>query len=474
MAYAKLVNTALDDLKGVPHLFHPHLFILSRRNQPVDIRTAPDPSSSESLRYSTQAEYDSGSDDGDLEVISSSDVASSPSTSAWAQDHSRLPIHERSQLESGTAPSQASARAVRSSPSQLTLTHHLGETLQNGGDDSQADNPVLGPRNSIPSPVPPKRLSGFLKSRDNHPASAPSAPTHAAASQMSLPLHSLNFPASPSKPHRADGLISRKLLDRNIDPQFERHSKPLETWDMLSDVEREFPTPNSGHRTHSVHSVPDHFPGTPGSSDAAARGCAPETPFDARLPAQSLQALLKPPVATDNPTRGRGLRATSSMIWAPGRRFSPVPSPTRSATTPTSPSMVSLQSGITNIDYGVGTPVTPEDEEEQPYTLRDDGPVRLGSPTLSEAHARIVRTPVITPRPSVGALQAFAPPNSSPLANQSYERLATSNVDPRRRDTVVSIGDTESMIQLYVHSPGPTHTVHAACSFIPGNDESDH
>ncbi|KAI0299644.1 hypothetical protein B0F90DRAFT_597995 [Multifurca ochricompacta] len=110
--------------RGSPTSFtrrsHNYPFILSRRvtaspyphtplprfqNQPVDIRTAPDPSSSESLRYSTQAEYDSGSDDGDLEVISSSDVASSPSTSAWAQDHSRLPIHERSQLESGTAPS---------------------------------------------------------------------------------------------------------------------------------------------------------------------------------------------------------------------------------------------------------------------------------------------------------------------------------------------------------------------------------
>ncbi|KAI0297787.1 hypothetical protein B0F90DRAFT_1669318 [Multifurca ochricompacta] len=107
-------------------------------------------------------------------------------------------------------------------------------------------------------------------------------------------------------------------------------------------------------------------------------------------------------------------------------------------------------------------------------TVRDDGPVPLGSPTLSEAHARIARTPAITPRPSVDALHAFAPPNPSPLANQSFERLATSSVDPRRRDTVVSIGDTESLIGLYVHSPGPTHTVPAACSFIHGNDESDH
>ncbi|KAI0291169.1 hypothetical protein B0F90DRAFT_405898 [Multifurca ochricompacta] len=40
-----------------------------------------------------------------------------------------------------------------------------------------------------------------------------------------------------------------------------------------------------------------------------------------------------------------------------------------SATTPTSPSMVSLQSGITNIDYGVGTPVTPVARDNQESIL---------------------------------------------------------------------------------------------------------
>jgi hypothetical protein len=109
-------------------------------------------------------------------------------------------------------------------------------------------------------------------------------------------------------------------------------------------------------------------------------------------------------------------------------------------------------------------------------TLRDDGPVPLGSPTRSDPHSRAARSPTITPRPSVGALRAFAPSNPSPLSNQSFERPTaiplpptttlptTENIAAPRRDTVVSIGDTESLIELYVHSSGPTTAIPADSS----------
>jgi len=88
-----------------------------------------------------------------------------------------------------------------------------------------------------------------------------------------------------------------------------------------------------------------------------------------------------------------------------------------------------------------------------------------GSPTRSESHTRATHTLTITPRPSVGTLHAFAPSNPSPLSNQSFERqvASPSSISPTiesmsgpNRDTVVSIGDTESLIELYVHSQGPT------------------
>ncbi len=147
-------------------------------------RTLPDSSElSESVRYSTQAECDSDSDDGDLEVISTSD-ATSPTTSS-EQDSPRHPTRGETQLGSWTA--LASGNTMRPSPSQLTLTPHLNGTSQGGDDhsttspstDSQGGDSLVGSlaRNSTPSPVPPKRrlhlLSGFLKSRDNHTASHP-------------------------------------------------------------------------------------------------------------------------------------------------------------------------------------------------------------------------------------------------------------------------------------------------------------
>jgi hypothetical protein len=111
-------------------------------------------------------------------------------------------------------------------------------------------------------------------------------------------------------------------------------------------------------------------------------------------------------------------------------------------------------------------------------SLRDDGPVPLplGNPTRSDPHSRLARTPTITPRPSVSALHTFAPSNPSPLSNQSFERQAAicplptttfptiENMAAPRRDTVVSIGDTESLIELYVSSPGPTMTIPTASS----------
>lgn len=576
-------------------------------------RTLLDPESSESLRYSTQAEYDSGSDE-DLEVISTSEATSSVGT--WEQDRHIRVFPERAYVEVGTAPT--SARTVRSSPSQLTLTPHLSESPQDGGDDitayspstdSQGDDHTVGPPNSTPSPVPPRRrlhlLSGLLKSRD-HPASAPSTPTHAAASQLSLPIHFLNRPGSPSKSHRGEGLISRKLFghkgkDRNTDPQIGGPPEPLDTWDMLSDVERDTPpTSGSGIPMPPVSPASEHFPGTPRQSDpaipllsfglrregtrpkhhsmlnhpvlpptlpltptatqrsnthmdlrataalvsaqrqpttfavsatasASAAVPSPSSPSQ-RLPVQSTQVPLHPPTVIDSPTRGRSLRATSSMIWNPVRRYSPVPSPTRSTTTPTSPSTASLQSGVTNVDYEVVTPATlvghdgqeailgtlptslVQEEEEENFvtppgspvrslltlpiptigsrhpspvrhegrigvTLRDDGPVPPGSPARSEAQARAARTPTITPRPSINALHAFAPPNPSPLSNQSFERQALippapssptlENSDLPRRDTVMSVGDTESLIELYVQSAGSASTSLIASSAAP-------
>ena len=565
-------------------------------------RTLPESSElSESVRYSTQADCDSDSDDGDTSA-----EATSPTTSS-EQDSPRLLTRGGTQLGFRTPP--ASGDTVRPSPSQLTLTPHLNDTSQDGGDDRSVSSPStdspggdfpVGPRNSTPSPVPPKRrlhiLSGLLKSRDNHTASAPSTPTHAAASQLSLPLHNfLNHPVSPSKPHIARKLFGHKGKERSIDPDPERPPESLETWDMLSDVEHEVPPASS---------VPEQFPGSPGPSELGMRLQSPDPrrrgarlkhrsllnhrvlppplplastaqrhpansstdvnlrePFvlvstqqqspvpgasatssapavlipcspSERLPIQSMQALLKPPAAVEDSTRGRTLRPTSSMVWASGRRNSPLPSPTRTVTAPTSPSMASVQSSVANVnfDYDADVPAitvalddqegihgtvppSPVQEEEEEHfvtppgspirnlaalplasrsrhpspvrhegrsgvTLRDDGPVPLGSPTRSDPHLRTARAPTITPRPSVGALHAFAPSNPSPLSNQSFERQAAipppststlptiENMAAPRRDTVVSIGDTESLIELYVHSPGPATAIPATGSVM--------
>lgn len=122
---------------------------------------------------------------------------------------------------------------------------------------------------------------------------------------------------------------------------------------------------------------------------------------------------------------------------------------------------------------------SPVRHESRPgVILRDDGPVPLplGNPTRSDPHSRLARTPTVTPRPSVGALHTFAPSNPSPLSNRSFERQAeispppittlttAENMAAPRRDTVVSIGDTESLIELYVSSLGPTSTIPAAGS----------
>ena len=560
-------------------------------------RTLPDSSElSESVRYSTQAECDSDSD-GDLEVISTSDETS-PTTPS-EQDSPRHPTPGGTQLGSWTT---LASGDTNPSQSQLTLTPHFNGTSQVGDDqftaspstDSQVGDFMVA-RNSTPSPVPPKRrlqlLSGFLKSRDNYTASAPSTPTYAAASQLSLPL---NHPGSPSKPHRGESLIARKLFghkgkERSVDLDPERPLEPLETWDMLSDVENDVPPASS---------IPEQLPCSPGPSTPGLRLLSPEprrlgarskhrsllnhrvlppplplastgqrylinssTDVDPREPVvpvpshqellapaplatssappavpipsspserpiiQSMHALLKPSAVVDNTTRGRTLRATSSMVWASGRRNSPVPSPTRTVTAPTSPSTASMLSSVANVnvDHDTGiharddpegaVPPSPvqEEEEEQFVTppgspvrslaalplanrsrhpspvrhegrpgvsLRDDGPVPLplGNPTRSDPHSRLARTPIITPRPSVSALHTFAPSNPSPLSNQSFERQAAISPPPTttfptienmavpRRDTVVSIGDTESLIELYVSSPGPTTTIPAASS----------
>ena len=585
-------SSSPDRYQPVPILIPP---LPRTQNQPVVTRTLPDAESSESVRYSTQAEYDSGSDDGDLEVISTSE-ATTPTTPS-EQDSPRHSGRGRTQLEFVT--SSILTRTVRSSRSQLTLTPHPSDTSQDGGDDrsisspstdSQADDFLVGARNLTPSPVPPKRrlhlLSGLLKSKEVHPASAPSTPTHAGTSQLSLLF---NHPGSPSKPHRGESLIARKLFghkgkERAIDAETDKPSEPLETWDMLSDVERDVPTPFSGYSTPTPLSVPEHFPGTPGPSDSPIRLLFPSPrrgsarskhrsmlnyrvspsagPTTQRYPAnstsdtdprefassasaqrqltastvpptssgtptvpiqpppldgistQSTHALLRPPAVADNPTRGRALRATSSMVWTPSK---PVPSPTRSTTTPTSPSTTSLLLSASNVDRDANNPATTvthdhegtlsvlppslvqEEEEEQfvtppgspahsltalplatissrhpspvryegrpGVTLRDDGPVPLGSPTRSEPLARATRTPTITPRPSVGALHSFAPSHPSPLSNQSFERQALTpptvsstleSMGTPNRDTVVSIGDTESLIELYVQSQGPS------------------
>jgi len=585
-------SSSPDRYQPVPILIPP---LPRTQNQPVVTRTLPDAESSESVRYSTQAEYDSGSDDGDLEVISTSE-ATTPTTPS-EQDSPRHTGRVRTQLEFGT--SSVSTRTVRSSRSQLTLTPHPGDTSQDDRDDqsisspstdSQAGDLLVGARKLTPSPVPPKRrlhlLSGLLKSREYHPASAPSTPTHAGTSQLSLPF---NHPASPNKPHRGESLIARKLFghkgkERAIDAETERSSEALETWEMLSDVEREVPTSFSGYSASSPLSVPEHFPGAPGPSESPIRLLLPSprrgsarskhpsllnyrvspspgptaqrypanssTDTDPRelvasasaqrqvmasaasatssgtptvpiqppplegLPTPSTHALLRPPAVVE-PTRGRTLHVTSSMVWTPGK---PVPSPIRSTTTPTSPSMTSLLSSSTNVDRDTNTPATTvthedqegmlsvlpsslvqEEEEEQfvtppgsptrsltalplatissrhpspvrhegrpGVTLRDDGPVPLRSPTHSEPHTRATRTPTITPRPSAGALRSFAPSHPSPLSNQSFERQALTppaapptaeGMATPKRDTVVSIGDTESLIELYVQSQGPT------------------
>ena len=574
-------HSSLDRPQPAPILIPP---LPRTQNQPVVTRTPPDSSElSESVRYSTQAECDSDSDDGDLDFISTSD-ATIPTTPS-EQDSPRHPTPGGTQLGSWTA--LASGDSMRPSPSQ-TFAPLLNDTYQGEEDqsitspstDSQAGDSVVA-RNSTP-PVPPKRrlhiLSGFLKSRENHTASAPSTPTYAAASQLSLPL---NQPGSPSKPHRGESLIVRKLFghkgkERSIGPDPERPQEPLETWDMLSDVERDVPptspipeqfpcTPGpsapglrlpspvprrhgarSKHRSllnhpalppplplasagqqHLIDSNTDVVP-VPSHQDLqapaplATSSAPPAAPIPSSPPEtpsiQFIHALSKPSVSVDNPTRGRALRATSSMVWASGRRNSPVPSPTRTVTVPTSPSTASILSSVTNVGVGHDTdthddlegavPPSPVQEEEEErfvtppgspvrslaalplanrsrhsspvrhesrpgVSLRDEGPVPvpLGNPTRSDPHSRLARTPTITPRPSVSALHTFVPSNPSPLSNQSFERQAAiypsptttlptiENMVAPKRDTVVSIGDTESLIELYVSSPGSTTTI---------------
>ena len=558
-----------DSYRAAPILIPP---VPRSQTQPIVARSLPDPELRESLRYSTQADYDS---DEDLELISTSEASSSTGVGSWEQDHRRA-FPQRGPLEVGTAPT--SARTLRSSPSQLTLTPHHSESPQDSVDDitasspstdSQGDDHTAEPHNFTPSSVPPRRrlhlLSGLLKSRD-HPASAPSTPTHAAASQLSLPIHFLNRPGSPSKAHRGEGLISRKLFgnkgkDRNVEPHIGGPPEPLDTWDMLSDVEREtppvsstseyFPSSTSRQSESAIHLLshglrregtrprPKHLsmlnpPPAPQRSNthmdprepAVPRQPtvfavhSPSSPNSQKQPARSSTQA----TATDSPTRGRSLRATASMIWNPVRRPSPpVASPTHSSTTPISPS--SSASGdydtpaVGNNEGVLLPPSLVQEEEEENFvtppgsparspltllssrhpspvrheaaarigvgagvTLRDDGPVPVaaaapGGVRSSEPRAAAARTgtgtggtpPTITPRPSINALQhAFAPPNPSPLSNQSFERQALmppvvppSPPLPRRdRDTVMSVGDTESLIDLYVHSaPAPARPI---------------
>jgi hypothetical protein len=495
----------------------------------------------------------------------------------------------------------------RSCPSQLTLTPHRSEspqeddiTASSPSTDSQGDDHTAEPHNFTPSSVPPRRrlhlLSSLLKSRD-HPASTPSTPARATASQL------LNRPGSLSNARRGEGLISRKLFgnkgkDKNVEPRIGGPPEPLDTWDMLSDVEREIsPAAGSSYPMPPVSSTSEYFPSTsrqfepllshglrregtrprpkhltmlnppappptlpltptitlrlhgtrprrpkhlsmlnppapppalpltptatmrPNThmdpraatiqrqptafavSATALASAAVPSPSSQKQPARPTQA-----TAIDNPTRGRSLRATASMIWHPVRPPSPpVASPTRSTTTSTSPSPASLQSGVTNVDYdavtaghesqGTLSPSPVREEEENfvtppgspvrsPLTLpiptisrrrpspvchEAQGPVSPASPARSsETHAAraagAARTPTITPRPSINALHAFAPPNPSPLSNQLFERQALMPPippSPPRRDTVSSVGDTESLIDLYAHS-GPSATASTA------------
>jgi hypothetical protein len=188
---------------------------------------------SELARYSTHAECDSDSDDGDVEVITSGEASS---TTSLEEDIPRYPNHRETLL-----------------PQRLRFE----------------------PQRSTP-PVSRKRrfhlLSGFLKSRNNCTVSVPT-PTYAAAPQPSLPLHFLNHPGNPGKRHRRESHIARKLFrhkgkERSIDPDPERPSEPLETWDMLSDVEHEVPP---------VSSVPELLPGSPGPSEPGIRLLSPYT-----------------------------------------------------------------------------------------------------------------------------------------------------------------------------------------------------
>jgi hypothetical protein len=122
---------------------------------------------------------------------------------------------------------------------------------------------------------------------------------------------------------------------------------------------------------------------------------------------------------------------------------------------------------------------SPVRHESRPgVSLRDDGPVSLPlrNSTRSDPHSRLARAPTKTPRFSVSALHTFVPSNPNPLLNQSLERHAAISPPPTatlptvenmaapRRDTVVSTSDIDSLIELYVSSPGPTTTIPAASS----------
>ncbi|KAI0063896.1 hypothetical protein BV25DRAFT_1883167 [Artomyces pyxidatus] len=437
-------------------------------------------------------------------------------------------------------------------------------------------------RNASPSPqpTPKKRLhifSSLNKSKDRHPTSLPSSPTFG-SSQLSLPLHFLR-PASPKHAppkngtsSRSEGLIARRLFghkgkEKSVDSS-EKAAEPLEAWELLDESPSEDESPVSPE-TPMAASTSQHFPTTTRPSESAPHLHAPGSSSQPHSSRQKRHSMLDRPVppppqsflfraeqrapppppsassspvtpssrhhnqqvsfadlspsptltnaSSSSPASPGELRASPSMVWAPGPRFPPPQSPILS--TVVSPSHVSVQSGITYLDYAPTTPssgaptqvaviapnavvrhspqqqVAPITEPSMSHradvhenihsVLRGDlvpgtlllsspPPASPGSPTRTEfvavnarsnQHVQLpaLTSPTLMTAERRGVPHPFSPPTPSPLANQSFEEEVTppgTNVtigvyDEPPASRVVS--GVESLIDLYNHSPLPTN-----------------
>ncbi|KAI0040303.1 hypothetical protein FA95DRAFT_1566516 [Auriscalpium vulgare] len=544
--------------------------------------TDPDPPSpSDPVRFSTQAEYNDSDSDDSLEIVSKSEATSS--ASQWEQDRLKglslrerlMREHEREhERQQGVKkkPSSASMLTMRPSPSQLTLTpSRFGEQEPLDDDvlpsspsnESQNGDPFGSPCTTSPSLLPrnKKRLHlfpGRNKSKERQPLSLPSSPTFA-SSTLSLPLQFLNRPGSPnaksaSSP-RSEGHVRKffghKGKEKSVDT-LDKAPEPLEAWEILDESDDESlaspggtpvagPSkyfPRAGRLAQQPSESVPHLPavGTGASSPHPSTRPKRHSMLERPVPPPPTAFLSKteqrppppPPnsaAAPASPTRAHQVsfanQSPPSATTSPSSpRHHALQSP--SPTTTISPSPISLQSGITYMDYEPGSPLTPvsahtqlsngvrrrvttgaaaprwsptlastvssrrADEqdtiegviqsERTVASYHRGNPVAVSSsPTRAEFAVPSMRSRTFSPPPPLaspisigdrrmGAPHQFSPPTPSPLANQSFDVEATppATTAPLPAHDHFSgdrVSAVESLIDLYDHDPVPSNNV---------------